>query len=1062
MKKYIFFTSMLIMMISSSALAFDHVRFGKLSSKQGLSQSNVLCILQDSKGYMWFGTQNGLNVFNGYEFKVYTKIEGNLNSLSNNVIHALCEDSEGNLWIGTEGGGLNLLNRKTESFTHFSPKRNSEIVSHEIIRTIYEDQNHVLWIGTYGGGINTFNWKNGRAAHYSHNKKDKQSLSSNFINIIYGDKKGNIWIGTERNGLNRYDRKNNAFIRYPYQPFANKNKGPSKYLSGDTVNTIYEDQRGNIWIGTWGGGLNLLNSQTNEFTYYINNHDQIKCPDDCIVRGIAEDCTGNMWVGLWNKGLVQLNLETGKFKRYVHHPNLSDSLGSDIIWTLYTDRSGVLWIGTWGDGLNKYVWEDNLFFHIKHDPKERNSLNNNKVNCLFEDSRDMLWIGTLGGGLNRYDRNTGNYTFFKNDPHNPASIPNNIVRTIYETKKGELWIGTDGGLSCFDHDTETFVTFKNKINDNNTLKDNRVYALYEDEHEMLWIGYWQNGISLFDPKYKNFYHYNHQKSGLSCNNVWVIYEDSHKDIWCGTTNGLNKFIRAHNHFVQYKNDTKSGSSISNNGISDIFEDSQGRLWIGTLGGGLNQYIRKTDSFTSYKMSDGLPDNNIKGIQEDIKQHLWISTNFGISRFNPTNKCFQNFTTNDGLQGNEFSIGAVTKTDDGEIYFGGINGFNYFNPENIMLNKYIPPVVLTALKRRGENIIENQALDTLNQITFSWKENSFEFEYAALNFVQTEEINYAYRLDGFETDWNMMRHKRFGRYTNIPDGKYTLQIIASNNDGLWNVSGYQLNINIIPPFWRLMWFKVTIILLIILLFYIIYIIKTIRIQKRNQLLELLVKKRSKSLAEKNQELEEEIIERKKMEESLRRANDEIEKNNFKLQNTMEKLQKMSRTDPLTKLPNRRHMIERIKEEINQYQTNQTPFSFVMTDIDFFKKFNDKYGHDCGDYVLIKVSEIIKESIRKEDFAARWGGEEFLLLLCGTTSIQSFHLTERLRKTIETTKFFFNGRPMYVTMTFGLANYDDNLGLDGSLQNADKALYLGKNKSRNCCIVFEEEDCHTNET
>jgi len=434
-------------------------------------------------------------------------------------------------------------------------------------------------------------------------------------------------------------------------------------------------------------------------------------------------------------------------------------------------------------------------------------LNNNIINCLLEDRRGIFWIGTLGGGLNRFDRNTGTYTFYMNDPQNPKSIPNNIVRAIYETKSGDLWIGSDGGLSRLDRDTHTFTTFKMNADDINSLRDNRVYALYEDEHEMLWIGYWHKGVSLFDTNYNSFYHYDQKNNGLSSNNVWVIYEDSHKDMWCGTTNGLNKFERSRNRFTQYKQDIRFDNTISNNGISDIFEDSQERLWIGTLGGGLNQYIRKTDTFISYKKSDGLPDNNIKGIQEDKKGNLWISSNFGISRFNPKNKIFQNFTTNDGLQDSEFSIGAVTKSESGELYFGGINGFNFFNPESLQMNKYIPPVVLTSLKRHGENSIENKFLDNLAQISFSWKDNSFEFEYAALNYIQTEENNYAYRLDGFEDNWNMMYNKRFGRYTNIPDGKYTLQIIASNNDGLWNETGYRLEVSVIPPFWRLLWFKV---------------------------------------------------------------------------------------------------------------------------------------------------------------------------------------------------------------------------------------------------------------
>jgi len=981
-----------------------------------LPHKNILKIYQDSIGYIWFGTHTGLIRYDGYNFKTYKHDNQDEDSISGNVVHEIYEGSDGYLWIGTEGGGLNRFDRAKQSFKKFLPGPGRNNISHSIVRSITEDSEGNIWIGTYGGGLDKYNKKTKEFTHYKYNSQDKTSISGNIINVIYKDSKGNIWIGTEGKGLNKYLKEKNAFKRYPYSKNISKLRQKSKELSGDTVNTIFEDSSGTFWVGTWGGGLNKFNKSQNTFYYYRKeNTAGLKSN---IIRSIAEDREGNLWLGTWDGGASKYNPKENRFTHYKHDLNEKGTIKSNTVWSVFVDRSGIVWLGTWGAGVNKYVWANNIFKHYNYSPT-KNSLNNNNITSFLEDKNGQIWIGTLGGGLNKFNPETKEFKHFTHNPQKESSLPNNMVRSIYQDSKGRLWIGTDGGLALYLKDKNKFKTYRYNARVENSLSDNRIYSIHEDKMRNLWIGTWSGGLNKFNLEKEEFKTYNVKNSSLSANNVWEIYEDSRGQLWVGTTYGLNLLNRDYYRFIRYT--TKANNkSISANSISDIFEDSRGQLWIATLNGGLNLLDQKKMSFKHFTTEDGLVSNNIKAILETDNHNFWLSSNKGLMRFDPDTLSIDHYNINDQLQSNNFNKNAKLKSQNGDLYFGGTNGFNVFNPQNIKHNDYKPPVVLTSIKQNREKIELDKSLSTINELNLDWENNSFEFEFAALNFIQNSENEYAYMLEGFDEKWNYIGHRRFGEYTNLPSGKYILKIKAANNDGVWNNKPLELKINVIPPFWQKIWFKLLIIIIVLFLIYIIYRIKVFTIKKKNQELVELVEKRTQKIIEKNKALE-----------------------------------KMSRTDKLTNLPNRRHILEKIKDEIARQKRYQNPFSIIMGDIDHFKNINDNYGHKIGDQVLEKVASLIKEEKREGDFAARWGGEEFLILLPETNIEEAYLTTERIRKEIRNMEYEANNERLKITLTFGITEYDLELSIEENINRADKALYQGKKQGRNCSVIFEEK-------
>ncbi|MDM8557476.1 two-component regulator propeller domain-containing protein [Candidatus Parabeggiatoa sp. HSG14] len=793
----------ILITLSLSGLAYTP-KFKHFSLEQGLSQSTVYAILQDTKGFMWIGTQDGLNKYDGYQFTIYRHNLREPNSLSYNEVFAIFEDTMGTLWIGT-GKGLNQYDRQQNKFIHyFHDPKNINSLSNNTIWSIYEDNKGMLWIGTQGGGLNRFDRQQKKFVRYQHDSNNSDSLSHNSVWPIYQDSTGILWIGTDGGGLNKFDHHKFKHYLPDAQNPANLN---------NIIMSIYEDSVGLLWIGT-ADGLYQFDSHKEKFVIrYQNDPKNPNSLSHNSIWAINEDDKGKLWIATDGGGINQFDRQTHKFLRYQHNPKNPDSLNDDAVLSLYQDRTKMWWVGTGSGGLNQFHFGQKKFEHYFHKSKNPNSLNNNYVLSIYEDKKGILWVGTQGGGLNKFDRKRQKVTHYLHDPQNPNSLSHNDVQSIYEDSTGILWVGTfGGGLNQFNLEQDKFVSYRHNNDNPDSLSNDHVLSIYEDHSKMLWIAT-REGLNKFDREQKKFIHYFHESknpNSLSHNSIFPIYEDSTGTLWVGTQGGgLNKFDRQQQKFVHYQYDANNPFSLSHNEISVIYEDRANKLWIGTFGGGFNQFDRTTERFYAYQETDGLPNNMVYGILEDEQGYLWISSNKGLSKFDKNTKKFRNYDVSDGLQSNEFNA-VYHKNRHRELFFGGINGFNTFYPTQIHDNAYIPPIVITKFEifnkpvSIGGDSPLQQHISEIHEITLSYQQSFFSFEFAALNFIQSEKNVYAYQLEGFDKDWNYIGTRRNAYYTNVPDGTYLFHVQGSNNDKVWNEEGTVVKIVILPPLWKTWW------------------------------------------------------------------------------------------------------------------------------------------------------------------------------------------------------------------------------------------------------------------
>ncbi|WP_247231410.1 hybrid sensor histidine kinase/response regulator [Telluribacter sp. SYSU D00476] len=803
----------LVLLLSGSlATAQDSpVPFKYFTTNDGLSQSNVTCILQDSRGFMWFGTQDGLNQFDGYTFRVYRNVPYQSRSLSHSFIRALFEDREGRIWIGTEDGGLNLYDRTTDSFTQFKNKPGDKSsLSHNKVTAITQDKQGRLWIGTFGGGLNLFNPQSRTFTQFGNDAKDPRSQSYKYVNNLHIDAKGRIWIATYGGGLKRFDPSKKSFVHYEHNP------ADAQSISFNDITDLYEDSKGRFWVATEGGGLNLMNREQGTFVRYQHNKSNPNSISHNDVIALQEDKDGNLWVGTRNGGISVLHKD---LKTLSHHPydeKVVGSLNNGSIYSLYLDRRGNMWVGTYSGGVNFMDREPQKFKKYVHNKNNPNSLTNNNVLTVFEDSREQLWIGTDGGGLNIYNKTTGKFTHYLHST-SPTSIGSNYVLHIYEDKDKNIWAGNyKGGLNLVQNGQ-----FHNI--DLGSEKQVSVHQIVEDQSGNLWLATSGDGLIRYNKKSKAVTSYKHdskKRGTLSRNVILALAVDRKGNLWIGTEGGgLNLYRPGSDNFTTYHHDDRVPTSLSNNLVNTIFEDSKGRLWLGTYDD-LNLFDPKTGTCTIFSEKEGLPNHVIQAIQEDAHGILWISTNKGVSRFDPSSRSFRNYGISDGLQGNSFNRNASFRNKRGEIYFGGLNGLNSFHPDSLKDNQFVPPVYFTDLTifnksvSVGEEGVLEQHITEAKGITLSYQQSVFSLEFAALNYSQSEKNQYAYKLEGFDERWNHVGGKRMVTYTNLDPGEYTLRVKASNNDGVWNPTGASLKITITPPFWQTWWFRTLLVLLII--------------------------------------------------------------------------------------------------------------------------------------------------------------------------------------------------------------------------------------------------------
>jgi len=767
----------------NNTLKFDH-----LDNIAALTNRSVTAIAQDEKGFIWFGTQDGLLRYDGYSVKIYKHDPANENTLSDNNIRDLLADQNGHLWIATQGGGLNKFIVDEERFVHYkSDEQKENTISGNAVWTLLIDVSDNLWTGSWSNGLDKFDVENNQFTQISSNAADP-------VLAIYEDYQGGIWFSSE--GVTYYNPETGKSQVYRSNP------NDSSTLSSNNVRAIRGDSTGIIWIATDNAGLNRLDIASGQIQRFSKANSGLNSNS---IYDIHFDSHNRMWLAT-NNGINIWDLDNNTFSYLQNDATDPLSLSNNSPRVIFQDQAGTLWIGNEGGKINKAI--DKKAFETYN---TENGLTHNLMRCLFEDDDGKIWIGTQGGGLNILDRETGNVAVMAQDSSAGIYVPSSEISAIYKDENGIYWIGTWGnGVYALDYVKNTVRQFKGDASSRNALPDDRIQIFHKDRFGTFWVGT-ENGLATFDQDsiWTDF-------EGLNASNIQgqAFVEQPDGTLWIGTWNGLNKINPERTKIESWPNDDQEeDNKLNNDHVISLFIGKNDILWIGTFGGGLNKFDLTTGKFSAYTEKDGLPNGTIYGIRGDKEGNLWMSTNNGLSRFNPKTEKFRNYDKTEGLQGNEFYWGAAGALRNGSLMFGGVNGLNIFDPEDIKDNTKVPPVVITDFQIYnrpvgiGEDSVLEKSITYSKSLDLSYKDAVLTFSFAALNFNHAEKNQYAYMLEGFEDTWNYVGNKHTATYTNLDPGDYTLKIKGSNNDNVWNEEGTTLDIYISPPFWRTWWFYI---------------------------------------------------------------------------------------------------------------------------------------------------------------------------------------------------------------------------------------------------------------
>jgi len=840
---YYYIIALTILIFTSFAGAINRkMQFRHLTTNEGLSHRYVRCMIQDNQGFMWFGTFDGLNRYDGYHFKVYRYQDNDSTSIPSNIIFSLYKDRAENLWIGTIDGLCRYDPGKDAFIRYLKEYRHS-------VQSIYEDSHGNICVGTAEAGLFLLNPNSRHYKQYAHQENDPTSIGSNEIRSIFEDDRQRLWIGTIGSGVNCFDPGTETFIQYRHD------ENDPGSIAGNNVYDIIEDPEGRIWLACHRQGISVMNVNQNkpEFYNYLSESGNRNECNHQSARVLCLDKEG-MWIGTQNWGLEYFDFRSKTFHSYQYKKYDPNSLGSNSVYSIFIDQVNDLWIGTYANGISVSHGSNQGFKTFQHIEKQSNSLSHNQVWEFCEDAEGMIWIATDGGGLNRF--NPKNLTFQCYHSKN-SNLNRDAVLSVYVDFQNNIWIGTwDGGFSRFDRLSKSFRAYNTQ---NSGLLNDNVMDITGDGRGNLWLAT-QNGLHCFNVLSESFHIYTPENSDLIFRQMEVVKMDCRGRVLIGNVNGFIIFDPKTESFTNYVHNTENPNSLSNNFIMSIFEEDSSKIWIATTNG-LNRLNLKTDTITRFYQKDGLPNNLVFGVEKDDYGDLWISTNGGLSRYNPRLKEFQNYTKEDGLQGNMFQKKCHLKSGDGLLYFGGADGFNVFDPGEIDYNVNIPPVVFTEFKilNASSNNSDSQTFVTtqinhLEQIVLPYHLNAFYFEFAALNYIFSTKNKYTYCLHGFDKGWHEASEQRRATYTNISPGEYVFQVKGSNNDGVWNETGKSIHLLIRPPFWEKLWFRGTIGLLMIGLLAAAYQYRMIRINKYRRELETRVQERTALLEEANKELE----------------------------------------------------------------------------------------------------------------------------------------------------------------------------------------------------------------
>jgi two-component system sensor histidine kinase ChiS len=832
----------------------NSVRFHHLNESHGLTQSSISCILQDSDGFMWFGTPYGLNKFDGYLFSTYMYNPLDSSSLPKGAIRCLLEDKRGTLWIGIYGGGLIAFNKKTEKFVAYknNPLDQNSLSNNDVV-CLYEDKLGMLWVGTEGGGLNMFDpWKK-RFVSFKNEFNKPNSISSNIVFSILEDKAGLLWIGTFGGGLNSFDKSTKIFKRYQHT------STDENSLSSNKVYSLFQDKKGLLWIGTIGGGLNSFDTQKNQFKIYKNSGLKDGSISNNNVISILEDHTGILWVGTIGGGLNAYTKKTDSFFAYKNDPLNSFSVCGNRILSIYEDKQGSIWVGTEGEGISVLDKNGSNFIKYFSNTDESSSTPSNVLSIL-EDIQGIVWIGTDNKMLNALHKGSGKIDHFQINAMNSHTKESGGITVIFEDEEGLMWLGIEGsGLISYNKKNNQAISYPDK--EDNSFNSTNISCITEDQNGLLWIGTFGGGLSSFNKETKKYKHYSHNPkvSGtISNNNIRCIYEDKNGVLWIGTDGGgLNSFDRTTQKFKSYLNNPQDITSISNNVITCLHEDKKGILWIGYTGGGIDAFNKTTGRALRYSQNENLAKCLIYGILPDEKGNLWLSTNNGIVKFilsdHKKDPEIKFFTIANGLPSNEFNSGVYYAGKDGWMYFGGEKGLVAFQPNKLNKNANQFKIGITQFKVFDKPLVLDSNIFYKKEICLSYQQNFFSIRFASLSYAFNEKNTYAYKMLGFDKEWIDAGTKNEATYANLNPGTYHFAVRA-NIGGLWSPLASNLTIIITPPFWQTNWFYFACLLFILLTVYSVILIRERNLKMEKKMLEEEIGRRTHQISLQNQELE----------------------------------------------------------------------------------------------------------------------------------------------------------------------------------------------------------------
>ncbi|MEO8231143.1 MAG: two-component regulator propeller domain-containing protein, partial [Ignavibacteriota bacterium] len=819
------------------------------------SQSTIFASLQDSEGYMWFATRSGLNRYDGYKFNLYFNHPNDSTSLSDDGTNSLYEDHNGNLWVGTIYGNINRFDRTTETFNYKNvsdlmdviPDQTDDFYEYPLsfsrnqkttITSIAEDKDGKLWIGTWGCGIVVIDKNFKKYNHFYFDKNNSGGLRTNRIMDLLFDDDGKLWVATFGGGLSRITISNkNSKNDFSFETLL---QGVDEFsLSDNKLLNLFKDSEKNIWIGSYYGGLIYIPSDQTKLPFGKAKINCERCPISVdnfspnTVMCFAEDKEHYLWIGTFGGGLIRYDKNKNESLHFFNDPMNQYSLGDNDVLSLCTDRSGIIWAGSHlGAGITKIYKNTARFNHVKHEPRKKHSLSDDVVWAIYKDKESILWIGTYKGGLNKYDPVSNSFSSI-NKSDKEGSLSSNHIRAIKEDNYGNLWIGTyDGGLNILNKKSKQVSIFKNDANYPLSIGGNQVQDIFIESDSVYWIATFGGGLNKVTAKgnpinqklkFKRFVNQKDNPQSISDNRVYKIYRTKDGVFWiCSYGGGLNSFDPKTEKFKRYPLNSGKEDNFNIENLMTIHEDSDGLLWLGSYGGSLTSFERKSGKFTRYSFREGLTSGVVYGILEDEAKHLWISSDNGIFRLNLKTKEINRYDIQDGLQSLEYSGGAYFKVAEGYLYFGGINGFNYFDPNNIKPNTYIPPVVISSIKVLNEYVKGEQ-----EELVLDHKKNFISFEFSSLDYSDPQDNQYSYILEGLQDEWQLTESSsRTATYTDLRPGTYIFKVRGSNSDGVWGDNYASIKIIILHPFWQTWWF---ITLAVILVAAFLYYLSTIRIK-----------------------------------------------------------------------------------------------------------------------------------------------------------------------------------------------------------------------------------------